>query len=114
MKKVTTSVLMAVLAFNISCSTMKQNSTTEVATTNQNTSGDESMKNNPFMTKSKLQYEAPEFDKIKDSDVIKIKIKEVINQSDKINPGKIVKDNHVMVLMLSYELLKEIKRQIKE
>ncbi|WP_374329530.1 M3 family metallopeptidase [Soonwooa sp.] len=68
MKKVTTSVLMAVLAFNISCSTMKQNSTTEVATTNQNTSGDESMKNNPFMTKSKLQYEAPEFDKIKDSD----------------------------------------------
>ncbi|WP_410497357.1 M3 family metallopeptidase [Chryseobacterium sp. POL2] len=26
------------------------------------------MKNNPFMTKSKLQYEAPEFDKIKDSD----------------------------------------------
>ena len=68
MKKVTTSVLMAVLAFNISCSTMKQNSTTEVATTNQNISGDESMKNNPFMTKSKLQYEAPEFDKIKDSD----------------------------------------------
>ena len=53
-------------------------------------------------------------DKIKDSDVIKIKIKEVINQLDKINPGKIVKDNHVMVLMLSYELLKEIKRQIKE
>lgn len=50
--------------------------------------------------------------KIKDSDVIKIKIKEVVNQLDKINPGKIVKDNHVMVLMLSYELLKEIKKQL--
>ena len=41
-------------------------------------------------------------DKIKDSDVMKIKIREVVNQLDKINPGKIVKDNHVMVLMLSY------------
>jgi hypothetical protein len=48
---------------------------------------------------------------VKDSDVIKIKIREVINQLDKINPGKIVKDNHVMVLMLSYELLKEVKQQ---
>lgn len=50
--------------------------------------------------------------KIKDSDVIKIKIREVINQLDKINPSKIVKDNHVMVLMLSYELLKEVKKQV--
>ena len=49
---------------------------------------------------------------IKDSDVIKIKIREVVNQLDKINPGKIVKDNHVMVLMLSYELLKEVRRQV--
>ena len=45
---------------------------------------------------------------IKGSDVIKIKIKEVINQLDKINPAKVVKDSHVTVLMLSYELLKEI------
>jgi hypothetical protein len=50
---------------------------------------------------------------IKDSDVMKIKIREVVNQLDKINPGKIVKDNHVMVLMLSYELLKEVKEQMK-
>jgi len=49
--------------------------------------------------------------KIKDADVTKIKIREVVNQLDKINPGKLVKDNHVMVLMLSYELLKEIKKQ---
>lgn len=52
--------------------------------------------------------------KIKDSDVIKIKIREVVNQLDKISPGKIVKDNHVMVLMLSYELLKEVKKQINK
>jgi hypothetical protein len=50
--------------------------------------------------------------KIKDSDVIKIKIREVVNQLDKINPSKIVKDSHVMVLMLSYELLKEVKKQV--
>jgi hypothetical protein len=49
--------------------------------------------------------------KIKDSDVTKIKIREVVNQLDKINPGKLVKDNHVMVLMLSYELLKEVQKQ---
>jgi hypothetical protein len=52
--------------------------------------------------------------KIKDSDVMKIKIHEVINQLDKINLGKIVKDSHVMVLMLSYELLKECRRVINE
>lgn len=48
---------------------------------------------------------------INDSDVTKIKIREVVNQLDKINPGKLVKDNHVMVLMLSYELLKEVQKQ---
>lgn len=52
--------------------------------------------------------------RIKDSDVVKIKIREVVNQLDKINPGKLVKDNHVMVLMLSYELLKEVQKQTGE
>jgi hypothetical protein len=51
--------------------------------------------------------------KIKNSDVMKIKIREIVNQLDKINPVKIVKDNHVMVLMLSYELLKEVNHQLK-
>lgn len=51
---------------------------------------------------------------VHDSDVIKIKVREVVNQLDKINPGKIVKDNHVMVLMLAYELLKEMKKQLEE
>ena len=44
--------------------------------------------------------------------MVKIKIREIVNQLDKINPGKIVKDNHVMVLMLSYELLKEVRKQL--
>ena len=51
--------------------------------------------------------------KIDDSNVMRIKIREIVNQLDKINPGKLVKDNHVMVLMLSYELLKEVKRQLE-
>ena len=49
--------------------------------------------------------------KIKDSDVAKIKLREVVNQLDKINPGKIVKENHVTVVLLGYELLKEIRNQ---
>lgn len=51
--------------------------------------------------------------KIKDSDVMKIKIQEIVNQLDKINPNKNVKDNHVTVLLLSYELLKEVKSKLE-
>jgi len=49
---------------------------------------------------------------IKDSDVIRIKINEVIKQLDKVTPSKFIKDNHIMVLLLSYELLKEIKSNL--
>lgn len=54
--------------------------------------------------------------KVKDNDVIRIKINEVIRQLDKVKPlpNKIVKDNQVMVILLSYELLKEIKNRIEE
>ena len=51
-------------------------------------------------------------EKVKDSDVVRIKINEVIRQLDKVKPSKIVKDNQVMVVLLSYELLKEIKKQL--
>ena len=51
---------------------------------------------------------------IKDSDVMKIKIREVVNQLDKINPGKIVKENHIMVLLLGYELVKEVKNTMSK
>ena len=54
--------------------------------------------------------------RIKDNDVIQIKINEVVRQLDKVKPqsNKIVKDNQVMVVLLSYELLKEIKNKINE
>jgi hypothetical protein len=47
-----------------------------------------------------------------DSEVIRIKINETVKQLDKVKPLKSVKDNQVMVLLLSYELIKEIKSQI--
>jgi hypothetical protein len=63
-----------------------------------------------------------EFDKIKvqlseykskiDNKVVKIKINESIKQFDKIKIVKGVKDNHIMAILLGYELLKEVKAQI--
>lgn len=44
--------------------------------------------------------------------VARIKVCEVVNQLDKVNPDKIVKDNQIMVLLLSYELLKECQKQL--
>lgn len=51
--------------------------------------------------------------KIKNSDVMKIKIREVINQLDKINFGRVIKENHIMVLLLGYELIKEVKNNVE-
>jgi hypothetical protein len=44
------------------------------------------------------------------NDVAKIKINEVVSQLNKVKPKINVKDNQVMVLLLSYELIKECKR----
>ena len=44
-----------------------------------------------------------------DSQVARIKVTEVIHQLNNINVSRGVKDNHIMVLLLSYELIKEIK-----
>jgi hypothetical protein len=49
--------------------------------------------------------------KIQDN-VARIKVNEVVHQLDKVNPDKIVKDNQIMVLLLSYELLKECRKQL--
>jgi esterase/lipase len=49
-----------------------------------------------------------------DSEVIKIKVTETIKQLEKVKPLNNVKDNQVMVLLLSYELIKEIKTQLQE
>lgn len=65
MKKVTTSLLGAFLVFNISYCTAQQVKPKAKSSVN---AQNNTMKNNPFFVKSKLQYEAPEFDKIKDSD----------------------------------------------
>lgn len=52
---------------------------------------------------------------ILDSEVIKIKINEVTKQLDKVRPtNSIVKDNQIMSLLLSYELLKEVTKQLKK
>lgn len=47
-----------------------------------------------------------------DDNVARIKVTEVVHQLDKVNPDKIVKDNQIMVLLLSYELLKECRKQL--
>ena len=44
-----------------------------------------------------------------DNDVVKIKIEETLNQLEKITKGTLVKENQIMALMLSYELVKELK-----
>lgn len=48
-----------------------------------------------------------------DDSVARIKITEVVNQLDKISPDRTVKDNQLMVVLLSYELLKECKNQLR-
>lgn len=62
MKNISSVLLISALAFNYSCTTMKTNDTQQEAPVL-----DASLSSNPFMKKSKLQYEAPEFDKIKDA-----------------------------------------------
>jgi hypothetical protein len=56
-----------------------------------------------------------ESNKIIDSNVIKIKINEVVKQLENIRPvNNMVKDNQLISLLLSYELLKEIRKQLKK
>lgn len=45
--------------------------------------------------------------KVSDSDVVRIKIAEVVRQLENIKPTKIVKDSQVAVVLLGYELIKE-------
>jgi hypothetical protein len=46
------------------------------------------------------------------NEVVRIKLDETLNQLDKVSKGTLVKENQIMALMLSYELIKEL-RQIK-
>lgn len=60
MKNISSVLLISALAFNQSCTTMKQTDIQQELP-----APDPALSSNPFMKKSKLQYEAPEFDKIK-------------------------------------------------
>lgn len=46
--------------------------------------------------------------KISDNPVVQIKLNEITKVLDRVKPTTIVKDNHVMTLLLSYELIKEL------
>lgn len=60
MKNITSVLLASTLGLNMACTSMKHTETTTAAV------ADAALAGNPFMKKSALQYEAPEFDKIKD------------------------------------------------
>ena len=60
MKNITSVMLISTLSLNIACTSMKNTET------KQDQIVDATLANNPFMKKSSLQYQAPEFDKIKD------------------------------------------------
>jgi hypothetical protein len=79
--------------------------------------------NNISNTNSLNDFVKTEIDTIKESlsnllekisdNVLKIKINEVTKQLESINCKKSLKDNQITVLLLSYELIKEIKNQIQ-
>ncbi len=56
-----------------------------------------------------VRSELMELKKNVDNDVVRIKLEETISQLDKITKGTLVKDNQIMALMYSYELIKELK-----
>lgn len=56
-----------------------------------------------------VRAELSELKKKIDNDVVRIKLDETLNQLDKITKGTLVKENQIMALMLSYELVKELK-----
>jgi len=78
--------------------------------------------NNIYNTNNLTTIVLNEFNKIKtqlnelkpkiDNDVVKIKVNESIKQLENIKPIRGIKDNHIMAILLGYELLKEIKSQI--
>jgi hypothetical protein len=63
---------------------------------------------------SEVKTQLTEVVKKIDDNVARIKVSEVVHQLDKVNTesSKIVRDNQIMVLLLSYELLKEIRKQL--
>ncbi len=105
MKNITSAVFIAALFLN-SCTT--QTTTSEKST---DMTVNDALANNPFMRKSKLQYEAPEFDKIKNEDykpAFDYGLKQQEAQLDEIanNPAKPTLENTLIALEKSGEVLK--------
>ncbi|MBK1895453.1 M3 family metallopeptidase [Chryseobacterium paridis] len=106
MKNISSVLLISALAFNYSCTTMKKTDTQQEVPV-----PDSSLSSNPFMKKSKLQYEAPEFDKIKNEDFkpafdfgLKQHDAEIIKIAD--NPAAPTFENTIVALEKSGEVLK--------
>ena len=61
-----------------------------------------------------IKTEIKKYSKNVDDNVVTIKLNEVISQLDKTTEGKVVKDSQVSTLLMSYELIKELKKQANE
>ncbi len=105
-KNISSALLISALAFNYSCTTMKTPDTQKEIPV-----PDASLSSNPLMKKSKLQYEAPEFDKIKDEHfkpAFEFGLKQHDAEILKIanNPEKPTFENTLVALEKSGEVLK--------
>lgn len=106
MKKISSVLLLSALALNQSCTPMKNTDTKQEVP-----APDASLSSNPFLKKSKLQYEAPEFDKIKNEHFkpafdfgLKQHDAEILKIAD--NPEKPTFENTIVALEKSGEVLK--------
>ncbi len=107
MKNITSVFLISSLAMTTACTTMKttENTSTEMP------APDASMENNPFLQKSSLQYQAPEFNKIKDEHFVpafKYGIKVQLVELDQIanNTAAPTFENTILALENSGEVLR--------
>ncbi|OJX30894.1 MAG: dipeptidyl carboxypeptidase II [Chryseobacterium sp. 36-9] len=104
MKKITTTLFITFIALGAGNMMINAQKKKTSATTEQ------SMKNNPFLSKSPLQYQAPEFDKIKDSHfkpAFDFGLKQHSAEIDKIanNPEKPTFENTIVAMEKSGEVL---------
>ena len=104
MKKIKSTLFITFLTINAGNLTINAQQKKTSATT------EKSMNNNPFLKKSTLQYQAPEFDKIKDEHfkpAFEIGLKEQLANIDKIINNKATPtfDNTVLALENSSEIL---------
>ncbi len=105
MKNITSIVLISTIGLNIACTSMKNTEN------QQETIVDAALANNPFMKKSSFQYQAPEFDKIKDEHfkpAFDYGLKQNLAEIEKLanNPEAPTFENTILPLEKSGEVLK--------